>query len=63
VLCAPSESSASEPEAIPAASLSAARIVLATIEAAAARCFSFEWSSAGGLASKTESSLCPGASP
>src|ERR1700728_239224 len=47
VLCAPSERSASEPEAKPAASLTTARIVLAPIEAAAARCLSIESASAG----------------
>ena len=39
MLCAPSERSASEPEARPATSLTAARTELAAIEAAAARCF------------------------
>src|SRR5271169_2840382 len=46
VLWAPSERSASEPEPKPAASLTTARIVLAPIDAAAARCLSAERASA-----------------
>ena len=50
---------------MPAASLSAARTVLATIEAAAARCFSVEWSSAGwrGFVAKASRPMCPGGFP
>src|SRR5271167_930153 len=62
VLCAPSEMSASEPEAKPAASLTTARIVLAPIEAAAARCLSVESASAGrrGLGAKARGPMTLG---